>query len=73
MEIMAPLMMVGTWVAYVLALACILYAIIRFAVVHALRQARHEARIEQGLPDAATWLNRDERSLLDMANSSRDT
>lgn len=66
------LVTVGTSILYLLAAACVLYAIVRFAVVHALRQARHEARIEQRVPNAATWLKGDERSLLEMANSSRD-
>ncbi|WP_336644654.1 hypothetical protein [Microbacterium sp. USHLN186] len=70
MEIMA-LLMIGTWILWVVAIACVVYAIIRFAVVHALRQARHEARIEQGVPNAATWLKGDERRLLEISNSSR--
>jgi len=59
------LVTVGTWVIYLVAIACVLYAI-----VHALRQARHEARIEQQVPNAATWLKGDERSLLEMSISS---
>lgn len=60
----------GMWIVYLIAFACALYAIVRFAVVHALRQARHEARIEQRVPNAATWLKGDERSLLEMSISS---
>jgi hypothetical protein len=59
-------------ILYVVAGACVLYAIVRFAVVHALRQARNEARIERRLPKAATWLDDDERRLLEMSNASRD-
>ncbi|PKI91481.1 hypothetical protein CW368_05995 [Actinomycetales bacterium SN12] len=64
------LLMVGTWILYVIAAACVLYAVIRFAIVHALRQARHEARIEQRVASAATWLKGDEHRLLDVSNSS---
>ncbi len=64
------LLTVGTWILYLVAIACVLYAIVRFAIVHALRQARHEARIEQRVPNAATWLKGDERSLLEMSISS---
>lgn len=66
------LLVVGTWILYVLAIACVLYAVIRFATVHALRQARHEARIERRVPNAATWLKGEERSLLELSNASRD-
>jgi hypothetical protein len=59
-------------ILYVLAGAGVLYAVIRFAIVHALRQARNEARIEQRVPKAATWLDADERRLLDMSNASFD-
>jgi len=59
-------------ILYTLAGAGVLYAIIRFAVVHALRQARNEARIEQRVSKAATWLDDDERRLLDISNASHD-
>ncbi|WP_344818708.1 hypothetical protein [Microbacterium soli] len=59
-------------VLYVLAGAGILYAILRFAIVHALRQARNEARIEQRLPKAATWLDDDEQRLLEMSKTAHD-
>ncbi|MGB3731530.1 hypothetical protein [Microbacterium sp.] len=59
-------------ILYVLVGACILYATVRFAIVHALRQARNEARIERRVPNAATWLGQDERRLLDMSNASHD-
>ncbi|WP_298041486.1 hypothetical protein [uncultured Microbacterium sp.] len=41
------------------------YIVVRFAIVSAMRQARHEARVEQELPAAATWLNKDEKALLE--------
>lgn len=59
-------------ILYILAGAGVLYAIIRFAIVHALRQARNEARIERRVPKAATWLDADERRLLEMSNTSHD-
>lgn len=59
-------------ILYILVGACILYAIIRFAIVHALRQARNEARIERRVTKAATWLDEDERRLLEISNDSRD-
>ncbi|HTN54795.1 MAG TPA: hypothetical protein VLZ82_01330 [Microbacterium sp.] len=58
-------------ILYVLVGACIVYATVRFAIVHALRQARNETRIEQRVPKAATWLDEDERRLLDMSNASQ--
>ncbi|MEV7619357.1 hypothetical protein AB0N59_04375 [Microbacterium sp. NPDC089321] len=65
-------LMIGSWALQILAFAGVLYAIIRFAIVHALRQARHEARIEQHVPKAATWLKGEERRLLDVSNSSHE-
>ncbi|SJN17321.1 hypothetical protein FM104_01345 [Microbacterium esteraromaticum] len=59
-------------IAYVFAGACVAYAIIRFAIVHALRQSRNEARIERHLPKAATWLDGDERRLLEISNTTQD-
>lgn len=59
-------------VLYVLAIGAVAYAVIRFAVVHALRQARHEARVEQRLPRAATWLKGEEHRLLEITNASHD-
>jgi len=56
-------------ILYVLAGAGVLYAVVRFAIVHALRQARHEARIEQRVPKAATWLDDDERRLLKLSKA----
>lgn len=58
-------------ILYVLAIAGVAYAVIRFAIVHALRQARHETRVEKGLPNAATWLKGEEHRLLEIANASR--
>lgn len=68
---MNALVIIG-WALQFLAFAGVLYAIIRFAIVHALRQARHEARIEQHVPRAATWLKGEERRLLDVSNSSHE-
>lgn len=59
-------------ILYVLAIAAVAYAVIRFAIVHALRQARNEERIERRLPKAATWLDEDERRLLELSNTSRN-
>ncbi|GAA2870594.1 hypothetical protein [Microbacterium arabinogalactanolyticum] len=59
-------------ILYILAGAGLVYAVIRFAIVHALRQARNEARIERRVPKAATWLDEDERRLLDVSNASQD-
>ncbi|MBY6062689.1 hypothetical protein [Microbacterium esteraromaticum] len=59
-------------ILYVLAIAAVVYAVIRFAIVHALRQARNEERIERRVPKAATWLDADERRLLTLSNTSRD-
>lgn len=66
------LLPIAGWILSILAFAGVLYAIIRFAIVHALRQARHEARIERHVPKAATWLKRDEHDLLDLSNPSHD-
>jgi hypothetical protein len=59
-------------ILYVVVGACVVYATVRFAIVHALRQARGEERIERRLPNAATWLDEDERRLLDVSNASQD-
>jgi hypothetical protein len=59
-------------ILYVLAGAGVLYAVVRLAIVHALRQSRNEARIEQRVPKAATWLDDDERRLLEMSNTAHD-
>lgn len=59
------------FVLTIIAGAGVLYATVRFTIVHALRQSRNEERIEQRVPKAATWLNEDERRLLDISNTSR--
>ena len=69
---MHALLVTATWLGNVLVLASVAYAVIRFATVHALRQARHEARLERRVPNAATWLKGEERDLLNLSNTSRD-
>lgn len=69
---MTGVLLSGMWILYPLVAVCVLYAIVRFAIVHAFRQARHEARLEQHVPNAATWLKGEERSLLEMSNSAHE-
>ena len=54
-------------VGAVIALA-LLYFIVLTAVTNALRQARHEDRIERIQPDKATWIGQNGRALLKRAN-----
>lgn len=56
--------LIVTLIAIVVSLL-ITYFVVRAAVTSALRQARHEDRVEKYMPNAATWLGEWERFALE--------